>query len=116
MSVRIQCAPRAATTFKSRDGSIRRPIARRIEARAANPYPQRIKKIEDEEELYRLRVGDYRILYQVKGKDPHRPHRWHRTPARRVSANRRLVMAKAFTSAAARMRRLPVDKLPVFQT
>ena len=27
-----------------------------------------IKKIEGEDELYRLRAGDYRILYQVKGK------------------------------------------------
>ena len=68
MSYRIEFAPRAVRDFKSLDGSIRRRIARRIEARADNPYPQRIKKIEGEEELYRLRVGDYRILYQVKGK------------------------------------------------
>ena len=28
------------------------------------------KKIEGEDALYRLRVGDYRILYQVKGRIP----------------------------------------------
>ena len=33
---------------------------------ADNPYPSGIKKLEGEDELYRLRVGDYRILYQVK--------------------------------------------------
>jgi mRNA interferase RelE/StbE len=41
---------------------------RRIDALAKNPYPQGIKKIEGEDQLYRLRMGDYRILYQVKGK------------------------------------------------
>jgi mRNA interferase RelE/StbE len=27
-----------------------------------------VKKIEGEDEIYRVRVGDYRILYQIKGK------------------------------------------------
>ena len=66
MAYRIEFAPRAERDLKSLDGSIRRRIARRIQSLADNPYPQGIKKIEGEEELYRLRVGDYRILYQVQ--------------------------------------------------
>lgn len=47
---------------------MRRRIKQRIDSLAQNPYPSGIKKLEGEDELYRLRVGDYRILYQVKGK------------------------------------------------
>lgn len=68
MAYRIQFTPRAERDFKSLDGSIRGRIKQRIDSLVENPYPQGIKKIEGEEELYRLRVGDYRILYQVKGK------------------------------------------------
>ena len=68
MAYRIEFAPRAARDFKSLDGSIRGRIKQRIDSLAENPYPSGIKKIEGEVELYRLRVGDYRILYQVKGK------------------------------------------------
>jgi mRNA interferase RelE/StbE len=68
LAYRIQFTPRAERDFKSLDGSIRGRIARRIDSLGETPYPQGIKKIEGEDELYRLRVGDYRILYQVKGK------------------------------------------------
>lgn len=68
MAYRIELTPRAARDFKSLDGPIRERIARRIDSLAENPYPQGIKKIEGEDALYRLRVGDYRILYQVKRK------------------------------------------------
>jgi mRNA interferase RelE/StbE len=50
------------------DGPIRGRIARQIDSLSENPYPPGIKKIEGEHALYRLRVGDYRILYQVKGR------------------------------------------------
>ena len=68
MAYRVEFTPRAARDFKSLDGSVRGRIKQRIDSLADNPYPSGIRKIEGEEELYRLRVGDYRILYQVKGK------------------------------------------------
>lgn len=68
MAYRIEFTPKAQRDFKALDGSIRGRIARRIDSLAENPFPSGIKKIEGEDELYRLRVGDYRILYQVKGK------------------------------------------------
>ncbi|OHB70982.1 MAG: hypothetical protein A2W23_09425 [Planctomycetes bacterium RBG_16_43_13] len=30
-----------------------------------NPFPPKCRKIEGSESLYRVRVGDYRIIYQV---------------------------------------------------
>jgi mRNA interferase RelE/StbE len=68
LAYRIEFTPRAERDFKSLDGSIRGRIRQRIDSLAQNPYPQGIKKIEGEEELYRMRVGDYRVLYQVKAK------------------------------------------------
>lgn len=68
MAYRVELTPRAQRDFKALDGSVRGRIKQRIESLAENPYPQGIKKIEGEDELYRLRAGDYRILYQVKGK------------------------------------------------
>jgi mRNA interferase RelE/StbE len=68
LAYRIEFTPRAQRDFKGLDRSIRGRIARRIDALAENPYPPGIKRIAGEDELYRLRVGEYRILYQVKGK------------------------------------------------
>jgi len=68
LAYRVELTPRAQRDFKALDGSVRGRIKQRIESLAENPYPQGIKKIEGEDELYRLRAGDYRILYQVKGK------------------------------------------------
>jgi mRNA interferase RelE/StbE len=64
----MEFALRAERDFRALDGSIRKRIARRIDALAQNPYPAGIKKLAGDEQIYRLRVGDYRILYQVKGR------------------------------------------------
>ena len=68
MAYRIELAPRAQRDLKALDRSVRGRIKQRIDSLAENPYPSGIKKIEGEDDLYRLRVGDYRILYQVQGK------------------------------------------------
>jgi mRNA interferase RelE/StbE len=60
---RIELSPRAQRDFKALDGSVRGRIERRIDSLAENPYPSGIKKIEGEDDLYRLRVRDYRILH-----------------------------------------------------
>jgi mRNA interferase RelE/StbE len=44
-------------------------LRKRIDARllflTENPRPVGIKKLAADEDLYRLRVGDYRIIYQI---------------------------------------------------
>ena len=37
-----------------------------IENLAENPYPAGTKKLQSSEHTYRLRVGDYRVVYSVK--------------------------------------------------
>jgi mRNA interferase RelE/StbE len=49
-------------------------IRRKIDALALNPYPQGCKKLkgvtDGDDAIYRIRSGDYRVLYVVKG-SPH---------------------------------------------
>lgn len=40
-------------------------VMARIEGLAADPLPSRVVKLSDAERLYRIRVGDYRIVYEV---------------------------------------------------
>ena len=48
------------------------PLQKRIDTRirvlSENPRPSGIKKLAGDENLYRLRVGDYRIIYQIQDK------------------------------------------------
>jgi mRNA interferase RelE/StbE len=40
-------------------------IVEAIENLAENPFPAQSKKLKGSESSYRLRVGDYRVIYQV---------------------------------------------------
>ena len=68
MAYRIEFAPRADRQFRALERSLQVRLRRRIDSLAENPRPQGIKKLEGEEDLYRLRVGDYRIIYQIQEK------------------------------------------------
>jgi mRNA interferase RelE/StbE len=40
-------------------------VMARIEGLASDPLPRQVVKLSDAERLYRIRVGDYRIVYEV---------------------------------------------------
>jgi mRNA interferase RelE/StbE len=40
-------------------------VMARIEGLAADPLPPRVVKLSDAERLYRIRVGDYRVVYEL---------------------------------------------------
>ncbi len=40
-------------------------IGPRIGALAENPRPHGVEKLEGEEDLYRIRVGDYRVVFAI---------------------------------------------------
>jgi mRNA interferase RelE/StbE len=42
-----------------------RRISAKIDSLKTNPRPSGVEKLSGEEDLYRVRVGDYRILYQI---------------------------------------------------
>ena len=47
---------------------LQKRIDTRIRALSENPRPSGVKKLAGDENLYRLRVGDYRIIYQIQDK------------------------------------------------
>lgn len=40
-------------------------IARRIDVLADDPRPRGVRKLAGEGDLYRIRVGDYRVVYEI---------------------------------------------------
>jgi mRNA interferase RelE/StbE len=68
MRYRIEFSPAAERQFKKIPKEVQIRLKHRIDILAENPFPRGVKKLSAEETLYRLRLGDYRIVYQVQGK------------------------------------------------
>jgi mRNA interferase RelE/StbE len=62
----VVIAPAARRQIKKAPKSAQSAIVARLEALAAHPRPPGCKKLSGEENLYRVRTGDYRIVYQVQ--------------------------------------------------
>lgn len=65
MSFRIEYSRRAERSLRSYNPDIRRRILDKIADLRDNPFPRGVLKLRGEENVYRLRVGDYRVLYEV---------------------------------------------------
>lgn len=55
----------AAKEFRKMDGSAQRRIAAAIQGLRANPRPSGVKKLVGYDTAYRIRVGDYCVIYEV---------------------------------------------------
>jgi mRNA interferase RelE/StbE len=56
----------AARAIRRLDRDVRRLVVARLERLAENPRPPGSKKLEGAEDLHRVRVGDYRIVYRIE--------------------------------------------------
>ena len=70
MPYTIQLKPAAIRELIKLPKDVQRSIRSRIDALANNPFPPDAKKLEGEEEFYRIKIGDCRIIYQVHKKSP----------------------------------------------
>jgi mRNA interferase RelE/StbE len=68
MKYRIEFSPTAEFQFKKLPKEVQVRLKHRINILAENPFPRGVKKLSAQENFYRLRIGDYRIIYQVQGK------------------------------------------------
>jgi mRNA interferase RelE/StbE len=66
MSYHIEFSPRADRQFRKLARDIQIALKPAIESLASNPYPSKIKKLE--ENVFRLRKGDFRVVYEVQEK------------------------------------------------
>jgi mRNA interferase RelE/StbE len=64
---RIEFVPAAARDFRGLSPDAQRRLRPRIDALAVQPRPPEAAPLKGAEHIYRLRVGDYRILYEVRG-------------------------------------------------
>lgn len=66
MAYRVEFTTAAARDFRGLDASSRKRIGRKIDALSAEPRPVGVRQLTDADgRFYRLRVGDFRIIYQV---------------------------------------------------
>ena len=68
MIYRIEFAPKAHRQLLKLSREVQARLSPRIQALSQNPRPPGVKKLAGEEDLYRIRVGDYRIIYEIRDK------------------------------------------------
>ncbi len=65
MRYSIELVPSARKSFAKLPVPLRKRIQVAIDASAENPFPAGVKKLQGDA-AYRIRVGDYRIVYEVQ--------------------------------------------------
>jgi mRNA interferase RelE/StbE len=65
----VTLAPSAVKALRQLPDDARRRIVRGIESLEADPRPPGVKKLTGTDDLYRIRVGDDRIIYQIDDPD-----------------------------------------------
>lgn len=69
MAYSVFLAPAAERQLKALAPLIQRRLVKRLKSLRDNPRPQDVKKLAGEEDLYRIREGDYRIIYAIRDKE-----------------------------------------------
>jgi mRNA interferase RelE/StbE len=64
MAYTIELSPAAERQLKALPTSLQKRLVQRLLTLETEPRPSGIKKLDAE--IYRLRVGDYRLIYQVQ--------------------------------------------------
>ena len=66
MAYRIEFTRKAERQFKSLPADIQVRLKSKIDALAGNPRPHGSEKLSGEENFYRIRSGDYRVVYSIQ--------------------------------------------------
>jgi mRNA interferase RelE/StbE len=65
----VRLSKRANRELASLEQSTRSRIVERLEDLRDEPFPRGVVKLQGREDVYRIRVGDYRVLYEVFRKE-----------------------------------------------
>jgi mRNA interferase RelE/StbE len=65
MAYDIEVLPAGARALKKLEPRVAARLSGAIDALADEPRPHGVKKLEGAKDLYRVRVGQYRIIYQI---------------------------------------------------
>ena len=69
MAYSVLLAPPAERQLKSLAPDSQKRLVKRLKSLQNNPRPQGVKKLAGEDELYRIRDGNYRIIYAIRDKE-----------------------------------------------
>lgn len=61
----IEFVSSAAKEFRSLSSQLKRRISAAIDNLSQNPRPSGVRKLVGHNHLYRIRVGQYRVVYEV---------------------------------------------------
>ena len=68
MRYSLEFTTSASREFRVLDAQLQKRITAKVTALCDNPFPPGIKKLQGDPDHYRLRVGDYRVVYRVDGR------------------------------------------------
>ena len=68
MSYTVEFLPSAQRELAALPKDVQRRIANRIDALSEDPRPPGARQLQGVERLFRLRVGDYRVIYSIEGR------------------------------------------------
>lgn len=63
---RVEFTSAAACKVRKLDRPVRARLLNAIESLATSPRPDEVKKLASTENAWRIRVGDYRIIYSIE--------------------------------------------------
>lgn len=64
----VEFSTSAQREFRALERANQLRIATHIDGLASNPFPSGAKKLKGSADHYRIRVGDYRVIYRIDGK------------------------------------------------
>lgn len=69
MKYKIKFTKKALKEAKKLPDHIWNKVKSKVAALEDNPFPQYAKQLKDPKVLYRIRVGDYRVVYEVRNRE-----------------------------------------------
>ncbi|HOC67862.1 MAG: mRNA interferase RelE [Candidatus Hydrogenedentes bacterium ADurb.Bin101] len=66
MKYSIEFSRRAARQIDELEATLRIRVIKKIEALSDNPRPLGVQKLVGSENDYRIRIGDYRVVYEIR--------------------------------------------------
>jgi len=69
LAYEVRIKPSASREIRKLSKRVQSGIIVALEALAVDPRPHGVRKLTAADDLYRVRVGDYRVIYQVRDED-----------------------------------------------
>ncbi|MEH2107973.1 type II toxin-antitoxin system RelE family toxin [Nostoc sp.] len=66
MSYQVTLVPSAVQRITQFDSVVQQRLAQKLEELGLNPLPEDAHPLKDTERFYKVRLGEYRIIYQIE--------------------------------------------------